>query len=57
MKHDDYILKGGKAQITFLFSFSISKLLSFFVPIMSVEKSCVDKLQKQFFLKVQKLKE
>jgi hypothetical protein len=42
MKWDDYVLEGGKEHNTFSFLSSTSKLLSFFVSKMSVEKSFVE---------------
>ncbi len=55
MKQGDYVSKGGKHYSDYLFSFSISKFQSFFVFRRSVEKSLVEKLQRQFRKKLQKL--
>jgi hypothetical protein len=46
MKWNDYDLEGEKEYNASLFSFSTSKLLSFFVSRMSVEESIVEKLQR-----------
>jgi hypothetical protein len=57
MKQVDNISKSGKHQSDYLFSFSTSKFQSFFVSKMSAEESFVEKLQRQFRKKLQKLKE
>lgn len=49
MKQGEYVLEGDKDQNASLFSFSISR--------MSVEKSCVETLQRQSTKRLQKLKE
>jgi hypothetical protein len=46
MKHNDYVLEGGKGQNASSFVSFISKLISFFVSIMNVEESFVEKLQR-----------
>jgi hypothetical protein len=56
MKSHDCISKGSKQYSDFLF-FSTSRFLLVFVSRMSVEESFVEKLQRQFKEKLQKLKE
>jgi hypothetical protein len=48
MKRGDNTSKGGKHYKDFLFLFTISKFQSFFVCRMTIEKSLVEKLQRQF---------
>jgi hypothetical protein len=57
MKQGEYISKGDKDQNASMFSFSTSKLLSFFVSKMSVEESFVEILHRQSRERLQKLKE
>ncbi len=57
MKCGDNISEGGKHQNDYLFSFSTNKFKSFFISRMNVEESLVEKLQRQFRQKLQKLKE
>ncbi len=57
MKQGDYISKGNKHQSDYLFLFSTSIFQSFFVFIMNVETSFVEKLQRPSREKLQKLKE
>ncbi len=56
MKCGDNISKGGKHYNNSLFLFSKNKFQSCFVSRMSVEESLVEKLQRQFKEKLQKLK-
>ncbi len=57
MKRGDNVLDCDNYQSDSLFSFSINRFQSFFISIMSTEKSLVEKLQKQSREKLQKLKE
>ncbi len=50
-------LEGDNHESDYLFSFSTSRFQSFFVSKMSVEESLVEKSQRQFREKLQKLKE
>jgi hypothetical protein len=56
MKQGDNTLEGDKQYNDFLFSFFTSGFQSFCVSRLSVEKSLVKKLQRQFKKKLQKLK-
>ncbi len=56
MKQGDNASKGNKYYDS-SFLFSINRFQSFFVSKMSVEESLVEKLQRQFRKKLQKLKE
>ncbi len=57
MKRGDNISEGNKHYNDFLFSFSTRKLQSFVVSKMNVEKIIMEKLQRKFREKLQKLKE
>jgi hypothetical protein len=57
MKRGDNVLQGGNHQNNYLFSFSTSKFRLFFVSIMNVEESLVEKLQRPSRKKLWKLKE
>jgi len=57
MKRGDNVLEGDNYQNDSLFSFSINRFQSFFISRMSTEESLVEKLQKQYREKLQKLKE
>ncbi len=57
MKRGDSVLEGDNYQNDSLFSFSINRFQSFFISKMNTKESLVEKLQKQYREKLQKLKE
>jgi hypothetical protein len=57
MKRGDNVSKGDNHQSDFLFSFFINKFQFFLVSRMNVEKGFVEKLQRKYRKKLDKLKE